>query len=71
MRGKKIKTGGRKLLLDALELIDISGEFQTTEVYSNLDLTKAKCSIYKHSREENLYVTERIRPKIFIQSENT
>jgi hypothetical protein len=26
--------------------------FQTTEAYSNLDLTKAKYSIYKHSREE-------------------
>jgi hypothetical protein len=27
-------------------------EFQTTEAYSNLDLTKVKYSTYKHSREE-------------------
>jgi hypothetical protein len=57
MGGKTIKTDGRKLLLDALKLIGISGrnrEFQTTEAYSNLDLTKVKQSTYKHSMEENL-----------------
>jgi hypothetical protein len=35
-----------------------SVEFQTTETYSNLDLTKVKYSTYKHSREENLKVVE-------------
>jgi hypothetical protein len=29
-------------------------EFQTTEAYSNLDLTKVKYRTYKHSSEENL-----------------
>jgi hypothetical protein len=49
MREKTIKTDARKLLLDALELFGISGmEFQTTEPYSNLDLTKANYIIYNH-----------------------
>jgi hypothetical protein len=45
-------------------------EFQTTEAYSNLDLSKVKYSTYKQSREENLKVMERIRPKSFMHSEN-
>jgi hypothetical protein len=35
-----------------------------------LDLTNVKYSTYKQSREENLKVMERIRPNIFIHSEN-
>jgi hypothetical protein len=32
-------------------------EFQTTEAYSNLDLTNVKYSTYKQSKEENLKVS--------------
>jgi hypothetical protein len=45
-------------------------EFQTTEAYSNLNLTNVKYSIYKQSREENLKVMERIRTNSFMHSEN-
>jgi hypothetical protein len=40
----------RSSLLASVDVI----EFQTTEAYSNLDLTEVKYSTYKHSREENL-----------------
>jgi hypothetical protein len=45
-------------------------EFQTTEAYSNLDLTNIKYSTYKQSREEKLKVIGRIRPNSFMHSEN-
>jgi hypothetical protein len=45
-------------------------EFQTTEAYSNLDLTNVKYSTYKQSKEENLRVMERIRLNRFKHSEN-
>jgi hypothetical protein len=45
-------------------------EFQTTEAYSNLDLTNVKYSTCKQSREEDLKVVERIRPNSFMHSEN-
>jgi hypothetical protein len=60
----------RKLLLDVLKLVDLVDMLQTTEAYSNLDVTNVKCSIYKQSREENLKVMERIRPNSFMHSEN-
>jgi hypothetical protein len=56
----------RSSLLASVDTI----EFQTTEAYSNLDLTKIKYSTYKHYRERNLKVMERIRPKSFMHSEN-
>jgi hypothetical protein len=40
-----------------LASVDVT-EFQTTEAYSNLDLTNVKYSIYKHSTEENMWVIE-------------
>jgi hypothetical protein len=54
MKEKTIKTDGRKLLIDTLKLIGISGcdRVHTTEAYSNLDLTKVLYKTYKHSREE-------------------
>jgi hypothetical protein len=42
-----------------LASVDVT-EFQATEAYSSLDLTKVRYSVYKHSREENLNVMERI-----------
>jgi hypothetical protein len=47
----------RSSLLASVDVI----EFQTTEAYSNLDLTNVKYSTYKQSREDNLKVMERIR----------
>jgi hypothetical protein len=44
----------RSSLLASVDVI----EFQTTEAYSNLDLTNVKYSTYKQSREENLKVME-------------
>jgi hypothetical protein len=41
--------------------VDVT-EFQTTDAYSNLDLTNVKYSMYVQPREENLKVAERIRP---------
>jgi hypothetical protein len=55
----------RSSLLTTVDVI----EFQTTEAYSNLDLTNVKYSTYKQSREENLRARERIRPNSFMQSE--
>jgi hypothetical protein len=55
--------------LSFLASVDVI-EFQTTEAYSNLDLTNVKYSTYKQSREENLKVTERIMPNSFMHSEN-
>jgi hypothetical protein len=51
-----------------VESVDVM-EFQATEAYSNLDLTSARYSTYKESREENLKVIERMRPSNFIHSE--
>jgi hypothetical protein len=45
-------------------------EFETSEAYSNLDLTNVKYSTYKQSREEILKVMGRIRPNSFMHSEN-
>jgi hypothetical protein len=46
MREKAIKADGRKLLLNALKLINISGRNRVPnyKAYSNLDLTKIKYS---------------------------
>jgi hypothetical protein len=54
MRDKTIKTDANfcRMGSNILASVDVM-EFQTTEAYSNLDLTKVKYSIYKHSREEN------------------
>jgi hypothetical protein len=45
-------------------------EFETTEAYSSLDLTKVQCSTCNHSREEYLLaierVMERVRPKSLV-----
>jgi hypothetical protein len=49
--------------------VDVT-EFQTTEAYSNLDLSIIKYGTYKNSREDIVWVIERIKPKIFIISEN-
>jgi hypothetical protein len=38
-------------------------ESQTTEVYSSLDLTRVKCNIYRHSRDEKEEVTLQTRKK--------
>jgi hypothetical protein len=35
-----------------LASVDVT-EFQTTEAYSSLDLTKVRYSVYKHSRDNN------------------
>jgi hypothetical protein len=72
--GKTDKNTRTQNLLDALKLlapVDVI-EFQTTEAYSNLDLTNAKYSTYmcKQSREGNLKVVDRIRPSSFMHSEN-
>jgi hypothetical protein len=73
-QGKKpIKTDGCKLMLMLSKLlasVDMI-EFCTTEAYSNLDQTKVKCSAYKHSRVEKLYVMEWMRPKRFRNFKNT
>jgi hypothetical protein len=52
-----------------VESVDVI-EFQTTEAYSNLSLTKAVYNESRQSKEENLKVIERIRPKILMHSEN-
>jgi hypothetical protein len=57
------------MLSSFLASVDVI-EFQTTEAYSNLDLTNVKYSTYKQSNEENLKVMERIRPNSFMHSEN-
>jgi hypothetical protein len=47
----------KNVRLFSLTSIGISGgnnEFQTTEAYSDFDLTKVKYRTYQHSREENL-----------------
>jgi hypothetical protein len=49
-------------------------EFQTTEAYSSLDLTKVKYNIYiyiyRHSREENEKVKVRTSPSNLIHCAN-
>jgi hypothetical protein len=44
-----------------LASVDVT-KFQTTEAYSNLDLTNVNYGKLKQSREENLKVMEQIRP---------
>jgi hypothetical protein len=66
---KTVEIDRLKLLMDALKLVDVR-EFQTTEAYSNVDLTIVKYSTYKQSREENLKVMERIIPNCFMHSES-
>jgi hypothetical protein len=52
--GKVIKTDGRKLLLDALKLIGISGMSGIIGVFQlGPDCTEVQY-IYRHSREERL-----------------
>jgi hypothetical protein len=42
----------RSSLLASVEVM----EFQTTEAYSNLDLTKVKYNTYRHSREGGIII---------------
>jgi hypothetical protein len=63
MREETTETDGRKLLLDALKLVVISGRDGILKYrgISNLDLTNVMYSTYKQSREENLKVMKRIK----------
>jgi hypothetical protein len=45
-------------------------EFQTTEAYSSLDLTKVKYNIYRQSREENEKVKVQTSPNNLIHCAN-
>jgi hypothetical protein len=53
-----------------LESVTVT-EFQVTEAYSSLDLTKAKYSIRRLSMVENKNVSVRINPSSFIVREKT
>jgi hypothetical protein len=64
-----IKTKGRKLLLDAFQLlasVDII-EFQATDAYSSLDLINVMYNLSILSRDENLKIMLRTRPSSLIQ----
>jgi hypothetical protein len=69
MKEETTETDFRWMCSSLLASVDVM-EFQTTQAYSNLDLTNGNYSMYKQSREENLKVMERIRPNSFIHSEN-
>jgi hypothetical protein len=45
-------------------------EFQTTEAYATLDLTRVKYNRYMHLRDEKENVMLRTRPKNLIHREN-
>jgi hypothetical protein len=45
-------------------------QFQITEVDSNLDYSNLEYIAYKHSREENMKVMERMGSNGIMQSEN-
>jgi hypothetical protein len=59
-----------RTLSSLLESLTVT-EFQATEAYSSLDLTKAKYSISTLSMVEKENVSVRINPNSFIASEKT
>jgi hypothetical protein len=69
LRKEEIKTEGRKLLLNALQLVCIRKckRIANCRSYSTLDLTNVKYNMKIHSRDEKLEVTLRTRPSNLIQ----
>jgi hypothetical protein len=64
-----MKTKFDKLLLDFFQFVDISrcvAEFKTTDVYSNLDLSRVKDNRYGQLKDENEKVMLQTRPNNLI-----
>jgi hypothetical protein len=72
MRGRKTtERVGRKLLLDALKFVGISGRDRVPNYRGVFQLgPNIKYSAYKQSKKENLKVMERIRHIRFMHLEN-